>query len=237
MLWEVGPPDWPNPNVALIGRPGSGKTTLARTILQLRDRVVVFGTKAEDPSLYEPFRRLGYRLTDQFNPRDTRHPKIIYRPRLTEASAAGLAAQREQFRNALLGIFRYGGWTVYLDEVRYLTETLKLETELNLLWLQGRALGIVIVAGTQRPVSVPINMFEASAHLFTWRINGLDDRRTMAAYTGQYRDAVIEYAALLPPFECLYVNPSDDVLLRTRAPRNTPGQQADSTPAQRALAA
>jgi hypothetical protein len=217
----VGAPDWPNPNVALVGMAGSGKTTLARQILQFRERVVVFGTKPRDPSLYGPFERLGYVIVNRWSPQDLKQPRVIFRPPLDAPTAEALQVQREAFLRALLGLFRDGGWTVYFDEVRYLSETLRLRTELDQLWLQGRSNGVVIVAGTQRPVSVPINMFEQSPHLFTWRITGLDDRRTMASYTGALAPTVVGTAAVLPRHETLYVDSIEDVAVRTRVSRET----------------
>lgn len=214
--WEVGPPDWPNPNMAIVGMAGSGKTTLARELLRVRDYVVVFGTKTKDASLYKPLEDQGYVITDKFDPGNVEHPKVIFRPPLSEPTTKGLEKQREAFREALLGIFDTGGWCVYLDEVRYLSETLKLHTELDLLWLQGRSLGVSIVASTQRPVSVPLNMFEQSAHSFLFRITSRDDRARAAEFTGPNAGRVFETVSLLPPHEVLYIDSVHDTLVRTR---------------------
>lgn len=195
---------------------GSGKTTLARELLRLRDYVVVFGTKTQDASLYKPLQAQGYVLSEKFDPGDDSPAKVIFRPPLSEPTKAGLAKQREAFREALLGIFEAGAWTVYLDEVRYLSQTLGLATELDLLWLQGRSLGVTIIASTQRPVSVPLNMFEQSAHSFLFRITSRDDRNRAAEYTGPNAGRVFETVGLLPPHEVLYVDSAEDELVRTR---------------------
>lgn len=215
-VWTPGPPSWPNSNLALVGAAGSGKTTLSRELLKLRDYVVVFGTKTQDASLYEPLRRQGFVLVDEWNPQDTRHNKVIYRPPLRAPTREALAEQALAFHNAMLRVFQVGGWTLYWDEARYLSQTLKLGNEMDLLWLQGRSLGLTIVAGTQRPVSVPLNMFEQSRFLITFRITGRDDRKTMAAYTGVNEPVVTEAAAMLPPHEFLFVDGETDTIVRSR---------------------
>ena len=215
-LWRPGPPDWPNSNIAIVGTAGSGKTRFTREIVKLRERVCVFGTKTADPSLYEPLQREGFRLQNDWNPEDTRQPKVIFRPPLTAPTPAALAGQRAAFQSALLHVFQVGGWTLWFDEVRYLSETLKLSSELNLLWLQGRSLGVTIVALTQRPVSVPINMFEQSRFLVTFRVAGREDRRTMANYAGASAPVVFETAAVLPKYELLLVDSESDLMMRTR---------------------
>lgn len=214
--WEVGPPDWPNANIAIVGMAGSGKTTMARELLKLRDYVVVFGTKTQDASLYDPLRKQGFVIKDKWSPDDTKDRRVIFRPPLAEPTKAALEKQREAFREALLGIFDTGGWCIYLDEIRYLSETLKLQTELDLLWLQGRSLGVTIVASTQRPVSVPVNMFEQAAHLFLFRITRREDRATASEFTGPSAGVVFETTAMLPPHELLYIDSSRDILARTR---------------------
>lgn len=215
-LWQPGPPDWPNTHIAIVGRSRSGKSRFTREIVELRDRVCMFGTKLIDEPLYGPLVKDGWKIKDRWNPRDTDDERVIFRPPLRSASKDDVGRQREAFRHALLQVFRVGGWTLWFDEVRYLSETLKLADELNLLWLQGGSGGTTIVALTQRPVSVPLNMFEQSRFLVTFRITGLEDRRTMAGYAGAAQPVVMAVAEQLPKYELLFVDTEEDIMMRTK---------------------
>ena len=216
--WNADP-DYGAEHVVLVGQAGSGKTTLARELLTFQPYVVVFGTKSRDPSLYEPLQRQGYKLQSTFDPTDTRTPKVIFRPPLHEPTREAIAEQREAFRKALVGIFGTGGWCIFLDEVRYLTETLKLDHELNTLWLQGRSLWITMVAATQRPVSIPLNAFEQATHSFLFRITGRDDRMRASEYQGVSAPVVFDTLSRLPHHEALYIDSIRDILIRTRVKR------------------
>lgn len=215
-LWTPGPPDWDNANMAVVSKAGSGKSTLVREISKLRERTVLFGSKMNDDPLYKPLLEQGYVIREKWTPENTEEPKVIFRPPLAGPDKASLEAQKEAFRVALIRLWQIGGWEVWLDEVRYLTEQLNLTTELNLLWLQGRSAGVTMVSLTQRPVSVPLNMFEQSRFLFTARITGREDRRTMSDYAGAARDVVFELASRLVPREFLFVDNELDILCRTR---------------------
>lgn len=202
-------------HITLVGRTGSGKTTLARQLLPRRDFVVVLATKRQDPSLYDPLLAAGYVLRETFDPDIATEPKVIYRPPLPSPTPEGREVQREAFREALISIFEVGGWCVYMDEIRYLSETLKLGAELEILWLQGRSLGVSMVCGTQRPVSIPRVAFEAQ-HLFLWKFTDKRDIVTMSEFTGENLPVAQALIPRLPKHEALYIDTDTDEILRTK---------------------
>lgn len=170
-----------------------------------------------DEPLYGPLLRAGWRLQDKWDPAQTdERARIIFRPPLRSPTGRDIEAQREAFRMALVRAWQTGGWTLWFDEVRYLTEQLGLQRELNLLWLQGGSGGTTLVALTQRPVSVPLNMFEQSRFLVTFKITGVEDRRTMAGYAGAEQPVVFDVAARLAPKEFLFVDTELDIALRSK---------------------
>lgn len=203
-------------HMTLAGGTGSGKTTFARQLLPRRRYVAVLGTKARSSSLYGPLERMGFVVRSKWDPRPEEEPKVIFKPPLI-GGAAGKADQREAFRSMLTDVFEEGNWCIYLDEARYITAFLGLQTEMELLWEQGRELGISVVIGTQRPVKIPVIAWEAQ-HLFVWRFAEKRDVDTISDFTGTLFPVVRQTIPRLPKHEVLHVQPEYDLASRTKLP-------------------
>lgn len=218
--------DWrQGEHVTLAGGTGSGKTTLARQLLPLRQYVVVLATKREDPSLYRPLEAEGFVMRSTWDPDPENEPKVIFKPPLV-GGKAGKDAQAEAFREALIDIFETGRWCVYADEVRYITQFLGLQTEMELLWLQGRSLKVSVVVSTQRPVSIPVVAWEAQ-HLFVWRFAEKRDVDTVSDFTGTLYPVVRQSIPRLPKHEVLHVRPEFATASRTKVPPNVASPRPD----------
>lgn len=204
-------------HVTLVGGTGSGKTTLARElILPRRDYVSVFATKKKDPSLYGPLQAAGYVVTDDWDPYDAEVRKVIYKPTISGVGKGGRAGQADAFREAMEEVFEAGNWCCYFDEVAYQSNNLKLATELETLWMQGRSLGISMVAATQRPVQIPLIAYEAN-HLFLWRFTDKRNIDTISEFTGSNISVARAVIPRLPRHEALYINTVTDQMARTKA--------------------
>ena len=105
---------------------------------------------------------------------------------------------------------------MYFDEIRYLSDDLGLAREINLLYLQGRSNGITIVAATQRPRSVPLNVFAMATWFILWKISDRDDRRRAAEFAGELAPAAFEASSRMPRREFVVVNASDDLIVRSK---------------------
>lgn len=210
--WRVGQ------HMALVGGTGSGKTTFAREVLDLRDWVVVLGTKIRDPDLYGAFQKKGYVVKSEWSPFDTSNNRVIFAPPLPSPTKEGRQAQANAFRKVLIELFQLeqGNWTVYADEVRFLTHDLGLTTEWDTLELQGRALGITLVTATQRPRGVPRNVFAQATWFGFWRMPNAEDRVAASELVGGQTYTAREAMAILPPHEMLLVNAVTDDSMRTK---------------------
>jgi hypothetical protein len=210
--WHVGQ------HVALLSRSGSGKTTLAREILDIRDRVIVFGTKPDDAELYPAFQRKGYAIVDRWGDRDaapdSRSPRrVIFRP---PGGFRDRKSKAQAFGEALDVIDSRGSWTIYVDEMLVLTRDLGMGDDINSFYTQARSNHVTMVAGTQRPRGAPLNMFEQSIWSFVWRIADLADRERASEFLGPNRWMAFEATRALPPYEFVLVNTSTDYATRSK---------------------
>lgn len=201
-------------HLTAVAKTQSGKTTLVRELLPRRDYVVMLATKREDP-IYKKLERDGFVLVDKFDADPEGPRKVIFRPPLRGTSKDDLLEQREAFREALTAVYNEGGWCVWANEVRYLSNNLNLKADLEVLWLQGATLGITMVAETQRPVSIPLLAFDAH-HLFYWKNADKQDIITMTEYTGVNTDVTRVTVPRLPRYEALYIDTVTDEIARTK---------------------
>lgn len=203
-------------HISLIGSTGGGKTTLAREILERRAYTLVCGTKPVDDSL-EAFTERGFiRAKDLPLPPLEMAPKILFWPE--SRTVEDMAGHREKFRRLLTEVFQQGNWCVYLDELRYFTDSryLRLGAWCELFWLQGRSLGISFVGCTQRPAFVPLAAYSEPTHLFLWRNSDAQNLKRLREIGGGFnRHEIAHYLARLPRHDVLYVNTRDGEIIRT----------------------
>lgn len=202
--------------ITIVGAVGSGKTTLALELLPDRKYGCVLATKNTDDSLYPRLEKEGYEMTENPELDSERQPKVIFRPNLAGLSTEVQAQQREKFQQVLLTLFEQGGWAVYGDEIRYLSENLKLKSEIELLYLQGRSAGITMIVSTQRPVSIPVVAFESASHLFLFRTTDQANIDRAAEFESANKPLLRYLLPRLDFHEVLYIEARTGRMLRTK---------------------
>lgn len=218
--WKVGE------HIAAVGETGSGKTTFCRNILLLRSFVVVLGTKSKDPDLYPALEALGFVVKKKWNPYEweqTHERYVIFAPPLDVADdategqlAEAEAEQASKFRVALIQVNKAGGWCVDADEIATITNDMGLKRTVNLLYREARSKSLTLIAATQRPREVPLNIFQQAKWFVLWQIADRDDRYRAAQYTGPLMPAVDYTCAHLPRYQFVCIHKPTQQIVTSR---------------------
>lgn len=210
--------DWrQGEHVCAIGPTGCGKSTLLLEISRVRRYVAVVATKRKDDTLERVIRSGEYKRVTKWPPpfsgNQPVYPRVVFWPDIKRLD--GERAQQEAVYRMLADVYDSGGWTINFDEVRYVSQHLGLARPVELLWQQGRSLGISVLCATQRPAFIPLAAYDQSSHLFLWRET--DDRnvKRIAEIAGQSSREVRTYLPYLGTYECLYVNTRTGSFCRT----------------------
>lgn len=166
--WRVGD------HMTVIGDTGSGKTyLLAKSVLPLREYVVVFVTK-EDKRDTKLWTDAGYKIIrDAKGIDDNRYSRFVLQPAYAKQALEGWRLFER--------VYRQGRWTIVVDEF-LLAERIGLREQIERLLTQGRSDGITVVVGQQRPVITSRFALSQSTHVISFRIDG-DDAKTLGERT------------------------------------------------------
>lgn len=201
---------------ALIGPTGQGKTTMLLNLLPLHPYVTVFATKPRDKTM-DSLVASGYLRLDRWQSLDPRQfPRRVLWPDATRIDAA--SHQQEVFHNAFGAIYREGGWTVAIDETWYMANELKLGHDIKVYLLQARSLDISLLCATQRPASIPVEIYDQSTHLMFWRDNDESNLKRISGISYRSAELVRNVVSNLDRHQVLYVNTRTGRMLRTRCP-------------------
>ncbi len=201
-------------HITLVGHTGSGKSTLALSLLQHRKPAVFLATKPHDDTM-DKLLNVKWKTSRTWPP-PPGQKQVVLHPRIGKIE--DMDHQKQVMEQALGNIYTKGGWTVYADEVRYLTDQLKMSKYFELLWLQGRSLGISLMAATQRPFWVPLEAWSQSTHLFLWRENDKRNLERLGEIGGVDTAQVRQIVPRLGLYSTLYVNTRTGALVVTRPP-------------------
>jgi hypothetical protein len=149
----------------MVGKTGTGKTTLARNLLDAYTYVCVHDAKG---MLAWPGYRLYRTVAEVVRARE---PRIIYRP--TAYELRDPKAQQTFFhfiylrRNTLL----------YVDEAYGVTSGNQLPPAYHACVTRGRERGIGVWTATQRPARIPLVILSEAEHCYLFRLRLERDRR------------------------------------------------------------
>jgi DNA helicase HerA-like ATPase len=158
--------------VALFGKTGSGKTTLARhligqTYARTRAPFVVFDPK-------RTYRQEGVPVHREFRPKDDRQ---IIRGDAFESN------ELDFWDDQMFRVWEHGHRLVYVDEATLVTPPRAILPSLGALIRTGRERGIATWVGSQRPKDLPSPIFTEAEHFFVGRLTWEHDRHKVVSFT------------------------------------------------------
>lgn len=190
-------------HIAIMGRTGRGKTTLARDLMALRGWVVALAIKRSDDTL-DTFSSAGYRRISTWPPRYEDHRVLFWaKPK----NLHDMAEQRKRIAKVLDDVYEHGGWSILFDDVARMANALGFKREISTLLNEARSSHASIVSVMTQPSSVtqaiPSEVWrQVRYHLvFYYRVGR--DLDSIADITGYDKKTMQSWMSLLRPYDFL----------------------------------
>jgi hypothetical protein len=169
-------------HVTIIGPTGTGKTTLAMAIGQLRRYTIALGCKPRDPQLARLARDDGYvRADDGELPSPRLNPHVLVWP--AYAGLTSKPVQRDVFGRVFNQAFSVGGWHLICEEAPHLVD-LGLGPDIRQHLRMGRSMSAGLILCTQRPRGLPLEAMSNAQHLILFGTNDYEDLRRLGGLNG-----------------------------------------------------
>lgn len=176
-----------------------GKTYLASDLLTIRSYIVAITTKKKDKTLeryssYFKIKKWGTVYGED---------RFLFNPQPKELG--NFVDQRVEIYTALSEMYGMGGWTIYFDDLFYVSNTLKLKEVVQMLYTQSRSNNITIVSSIQRPSWVPIESLSQSTYVIILKTHDKKDLDRLAEATGLDRKELAQLNEQLSGYSFLFI--------------------------------
>jgi hypothetical protein len=207
--WETFLANWPKQyeqgqHVTIIGPTGSGKTTLAMELVKARGWVVALGVKYRDDTMSR-LEKEGWHRVQEWKQRPRSSQRVLVWPKESDLTKV-LQVHKKVFTELLRDIYRIGHWTIWTDELTYMTDHVGLSKLYRALYILARSGKISLVGSAQRPAFVPLEAYSQASHLFLFRTGDERDLERMGGMNGVNRKQVADTVSQLPHHTFLHVN-------------------------------
>ncbi len=209
----------PGQHVSVIAPTGAGKTTFVGGLLDLRRYVLALDPKGGDSTLAGlGFERMGQwpgekKLAEAVTKHDEdgEPSRYIVGPRVNTVEDYNRLT--ETTRQALVGAFNMGGWTVYADELQIMTDPrmMSLRAEVDKILIAARDKGLSFVSSYQAPSWVTPHAAKMSTWVAVSYTRDTDVVNRLAEVLGRPKEEIRGALKGLDPYSWLVVgrNPRD----------------------------
>lgn len=204
-------------HIAIMGRTGRGKTTLARDLMSCRGWVAVVAIKRADETI-ETFPPLGYKIITKWPPQYGNNKVVLWaKPK----NLSEMEVQRDQIYRLLNDVFENGGWSVLFDDVARVANALGFKKQLATLLNEARSSHASIVSVMTQPSSVtqaiPSEVWRQVRFHIAFRYRVGRDLESIADITGYNKTTLKQWMSQLNDFDFLAFDDLTDsvVIVRT----------------------
>lgn len=194
-------------HVLISGPTGSGKTYVAEDIKEIRAWLVVIASKKKDETLDG---YTGFKKTDKWPPHYMDQKILFWRkPKNIE----DLQGMRVAIYKVLSDVFIVGGWTIYFDDIAFVSGTLKMDRQLRMMYTQVRSNNTSLVASVQRPFRVPVEVVSQSSYILLFKTQDERDIERIAQESGQSPYTLKKQVKELQQYEFLFIEHGKNPIL------------------------
>jgi len=197
-------------HVFIAGPTESGKTTLAKSLLDKRSHVVAFGVKPRDKTLSKDF--ADWSFVESWGDIEPWMNKIVIwpKPKRKEDAVDWADRQTRVFKEAFNKLTKATNWGVFIDELAYMVNPKfgGVGKQIEMLHYIGRSSGMSILSLAQRPAHVPLAVISNSSHAYVARTYLAEDVKRLSNLGGVNAKELANELAALPTRHDFIYQPS-----------------------------